>query len=72
MLAAGPRASMWVLTLLPLSGPLVALMLGLPVPEVYGDTTAGLTALVGLGVTGLGWMWSRRLLRRALRPAVVT
>ena len=72
VLAAGPRASMWLLTLLPLTGPLVAMLLGLPVLEVYGNATAGLTTFVGLGVTGLGWVWSRRLLGRALRPAVVT
>jgi tight adherence protein B len=71
VLAAGPRASMWLLTLLPLSGPLVAVLLGLPVAEVYGDGAAGLTAVVGLGATALGWVWSRRLLGRALRPAVV-
>jgi len=72
VLAAGPRASMWLLTLLPLTGPLVALLLGLPVSEVYGNGAAGAAALVGLGLTGLGWVWSRRLLSRALRPAVVS
>ena len=72
MLAAGPRASMWLLTLLPLTGPLVAVVLGLPVVEVYGSATAGAAALVGLCLTGSGWLWSRRLLGRALRPAVVS
>ncbi|KGN33993.1 hypothetical protein [Knoellia aerolata] len=71
VLAAGPRASMWLLTLLPLSGPIVALLLGLPVGDVYGHGVAGAAALAGLSLTGLGWAWSRRLLSRALRPAVV-
>lgn len=72
VLAAGPRASMWLLTLLPLSGPLVAMLLGLPVTQVYGSGAAGVAAAAGLGGTALGWVWSRRLLGRALRPAVVT
>ena len=55
-----------------MTGPLVALLLGLPVSEVYGNGMAGLAALAGLVLTVLGWAWSRRLLGRALRPAVVT
>lgn len=71
VLAAGPRASMWLLTLLPLTGPLVAVLLGLPVSSVYGTGAAVSAAVAGLGLTGLGWAWSRFLLRRSLRPAVV-
>ena len=71
VLAAGPRASMWLLTLLPLSGPAVALLLGLPVDEVYGRAAALASALTGLLLTGAGWLWSRRLLGRAVRPARV-
>lgn len=72
VLAAGPRASMWLLTLLPLAGPGVVVVLGLPVSEVYGTGGAGAAGLLGLGLTASGWLWSRRLLSRALRPAVVT
>lgn len=71
VLVAGPRASMWLLTLLPLTGPGVAVLLGLPVPEVYGTSAAMVTALIGLCLTATGWAWSRRLLGRALRPTVV-
>ena len=71
VLAAGPRASMWLLTLLPLSGPAVALLLGLPVDEVYGGGAALASAMTGLLLTCAGWLWSRRLLRRAARPARV-
>ena len=71
LLAAGPRASMWLLTVLPLSGPLVAVLLGLPLAEVYGSAPAMVAAAVGLVLTCLGWSWSRALLRRALRPALV-
>lgn len=71
VLAAGPRASMWLLTLLPLSGPAVAVLLGLPVDEVYGGYAALVAAAVGLALTCAGWLWARGLLRRALRPAEV-
>ncbi|MFW5472651.1 type II secretion system F family protein [Knoellia sp. CPCC 206450] len=71
VLAAGPRASMWLLTLLPLSGPAVAVLLGLPVAEVYGGVAAVASTVTGLVLTGVGWLWSRRLLRRAVRPAHV-
>jgi len=72
VLAAGPRASMWLLTLLPLSGPAVALVLGLPVGEVYGSSVALVAAVCGLLLTGLGWVWSRTVLHRALRPAEIS
>lgn len=72
VLAAGPRASMWLLTLLPLSGPLVAMLLGLPVGEVYGTRPSLIAASGGLCLTALGWLWSRNVLRRALRPAQIS
>ncbi|WP_353952476.1 hypothetical protein V6K52_03255 [Knoellia sp. S7-12] len=72
VLAAGPRASMWLLTLLPLSGPLVALVLGLPVGDVYGSNASLAAAFGGLCLTAIGWFWSRTVLRRALRPAEVS
>ncbi|WP_404380257.1 hypothetical protein LL946_10140 [Knoellia locipacati] len=71
VLAAGPRASMWLLTLLPLSGPVVAVLLGLPVGEVYTGTAAVVATAGGLTLTGTGWLWCRALLRRSLRPAGV-
>ncbi|MDT0214041.1 hypothetical protein Q9R29_09095 [Rothia sp. ARF10] len=71
VLAAGPRASMWLLTLLPLCGPAVALLLGLPVDEVYSGGAALASAMTGLLLTCAGWLWSRRLLLRAVRPARV-
>lgn len=72
VLAAGPRASMWLLTLLPLSGPLVAAVLGLPVGAVYGSAMSLVAAGGGLCLTGIGWFWSRTVLQRALRPAEVS
>lgn len=72
VLAAGPRASMWLLTLLPLSGPLVAMVLGLPVADVYGSGASLVSGSLGLCLTALGWFWSRTVLRRALRPAEIS
>jgi hypothetical protein len=72
VLAAGPRASMWLLTLLPLSGPVVAMVLGLPVGEVYGSPASLVAALGGLILTACGWLWSRTVLRRALRATEIS
>ena len=71
VLVSGPRASMWLLTLLPLAGPAVSLLLGLPVEEVYSGGASFASASLGLMLTGAGWLWSRRLLGRAVQPARV-
>lgn len=70
--AAGPRASMAVLAALPATGPAIGLLFGLPPTELYGSSQLALVCLLaGLGLAGSGWWWGRRLLRHALRPAVV-
>jgi tight adherence protein B len=68
-LAAGPRASMWLLTALPVGGPLLGLLLGLGPGRLYASTPARVGAVLGLGLTLAGWVWARRVLRRAARPA---
>jgi tight adherence protein B len=70
-LLAGPRASMTVLAVLPLAGPLVAMVLGLPVMQVYAGGPALWSVLTGLGLTAAGWWVSRRIVRVAARPALV-
>ncbi|GAA4389543.1 hypothetical protein GCM10023153_05870 [Ornithinibacter aureus] len=67
VVAAGPRASMWLLSALPVAGPLAALLVGLTPGRLYGTGPAQAAAAVGLLLTALGWSWSRGLLRRALR-----
>ncbi|XVX20876.1 type II secretion system F family protein [Actinomycetota bacterium] len=70
--ASGPRASMWLLTLLPAVGPGVGWLLGLSPQELYGSSAAAPACLAaGVGLTVVGWWWSRRLLRRALEPEEV-
>ncbi len=67
-IAAGPRASMWLLSLLPAASPAVAWLLGLPVLELYGSPAGALAVGLGAGLTAVGWMWSRALIARATRP----
>ncbi|MCE1179688.1 MAG: type II secretion system F family protein [Micrococcales bacterium] len=70
--ASGPRASMWLLTLLPAVGPGVGWLLGMSPGELYGSSAAAPVCLAaGIVLTLAGWWWSRRLLARALRPEEV-
>ena len=69
--ASGPRTSMWLLTGLPMVGPVVGLALGLSPTELYASGLGGLAAILGLALTGAGWLWSRRLLAKAARPTLV-
>ncbi|WP_030526554.1 hypothetical protein [Phycicoccus jejuensis] len=65
---AGPRASMRVLTALPLVGPAVGLALGLSPAVLYATPAARLSAGVGALLTLSGWAWARRLVGAAGRP----
>lgn len=68
VVVAGPRASMLLLSVLPLAGPAAALLVGLTPGRLYDSAAARLLGVTGLLLTALGWWWSRRLLRRARRP----
>ena len=72
VVAAGPRASMWLLTALPLLGPLTGLLVGIGPDRLYASGPARLAAVVGAVLTGVGWWWSRFLLDRARRPGRTT
>ena len=68
VVVAGPRASMLLLSALPLAGPAAALLIGLPPGRLYDSVPARLLAFVGVLLTAVGWWWARGLLRRARRP----
>lgn len=64
--AAGPKASMAVLCLLPASGPVVGLVLGVDPRALYFSSPVGVGSLVIGATLGAGaWAWSRRILRGA-------
>lgn len=64
--AAGPRASMAVLCLLPASGPVVGTVMGVDPVTLYFASPVATGSLVLGVVLGLGaWGWSRRILRAA-------
>lgn len=68
---AGARATMRMLTLLPLVGMLAGLTFGLAPWEVYGySVVTVVSALVGLGLTAAGWLVCRWVLARAVAPVV--
>lgn len=62
---AGPRASMNLLTALPLLGCVVALALVDAVRELYLSPAAFVTAVPGIALVVLGRGWGRRMIRRA-------
>ena len=69
---SGATSSLWLLTAVPLAGPLVALLVGLDPVDLYVHSTAGgASAAVGLLLTGLGWGAARLILRRSARSSRV-
>lgn len=70
VVAAGPRASMWLLSALPVAGPLAAVLVGIGPGTLYGTHAGRVSALVGLVLTATGWWWSRTILRRAQRAGL--
>ena len=64
--AAGPRASMAVLCLLPASGPLVGAAVGVDPASLYFSSPVATGSLaLGLFLAAGAWWWSRRILGRA-------
>ena len=68
VVVAGPRASMVLLSALPLAGPVAALVVGMTPARLYDSAASRVLAAIGLALTAGGWCWSRWLLRRARRP----
>lgn len=68
---SGARATMRMLTLLPLVGMLAGLTFGLAPWEVYGHSIVTMvSAGVGLGLTAVGWVVCRWVLARAVAAEV--
>lgn len=66
---AGARATMRMLTLLPLVGALAGLAFGLTPWQVYGHSAVTVaSAVVGLLLTAAGWVTCRWVLARAAAP----
>jgi tight adherence protein B len=63
---AGPRATAKVLVWLPVLGLLLGTAIGAePVSAILGGGIASVAALVGAGLMGAGWAWTRALLAAA-------
>ena len=58
---AGPRATMRVLTALPLAGPFVALAVGVSPGALYSEPAGAFSLVVGLTLLGLGRLWAGRM-----------
>lgn len=68
-LAAGPRTSQRLLTLLPVVGPLLAILVGADLADLYLASPVGAgAACVGGILTVIGWRWSRSMVHAAARP----
>ncbi|MDQ2781407.1 MAG: type II secretion system F family protein [Actinomycetota bacterium] len=65
---AGPRATALVLTCLPATGPVVAMLLGVPLSHLYANAGSLAAVLLGLGLVAAGWVWCRRLTRSVAYP----
>lgn len=66
---AGPRATARILLVLPLAGLGLGMLLGGdPLRLLLSSGAGNLLGIIGLGLTGLGWWWMRRLVRQADPP----
>ena len=69
---AGARATVNLLTVLPIGGPVLALVLGIGPGELYAGSGLTQASLVlGLCMAGLGRLWVRRMIRAVARGPVI-
>ena len=66
---AGPRATITVLTVLPLGGPLLALMVGVGPGALYSSPVAQVSVFLGLALMAVGRWWCSRMVATLERPA---
>ncbi len=70
VVVAGPKTSMLLLSAMPLAGPAVAAVIGMPPARLYDSAASRVLAVVGVLLTVVGWWWASTMLRRARRPGV--
>lgn len=69
---AGARATVNVLTVLPVGGPLMALVLGIGPVELYaGSRLTEACLILGLGLACVGRLWVRRMVRAVARGPMI-
>ena len=69
---AGARATVNVLSVLPIGGPLLALVLGIGPGELYGGSRLTQASLVlGLCLAGIGRWWVHRMVGAVARGPVI-
>jgi len=70
---AGAKATVNLLTVLPIGGPLLALVLGIGPGELFGSSRLTQGSLVlGLALAGIGRLWVRRMVRAVARGPVIS
>lgn len=69
---AGPRATMNLLTALPVAGPLLGLFLGVDAASLLGSSVVVTSMVAGAGLLLLGRWWARTIVASLARVAVVT
>lgn len=69
---AGPRATMHLLTGLPLAGVGIAALAGVPPAQLYSGVAGMAALLVGVVLILLGRWWSGRLVRRCVRTQALS
>lgn len=70
---AGARATVNVLTVLPIGGPLLALVLGIGPSELYaGSRMTQISLATGLLLAGIGRWWVRRMVRAVACGPVIS
>lgn len=70
---AGANATVNVLTVLPLGGPLLGLLLGIGPAELYGGSRLTQASLMlGLLLAGIGRWWVHRMVRAVARGPVIS
>jgi tight adherence protein B len=69
---AGPRATMQLLTVLPVLGVLIAMLIGVPPWRLYAGALGATVLALGTGFVAIGRSVTRWMIRRASAPAALS